>query len=476
MYINPQGSGQVLLFPYFSVNGGQSTLLTLVNRTDRAKYLKIQFREGFNGREVLDFNIAIAPHDAWTSTVFTSGADDAARVMTRDESCTAPDKPSWEAPFPGGGYQQSFLPFAYTGSNEDSGPTSLARTREGYLQVIELAELTGKLAAAASQRPLDCSSLQAIDPGSTELRPPGGGIAGSFAIVDAAEGTLFGGNATAIDDFSKVSLLSDFWLYQYLAGGNSRDGEVDAVLPAGGGKTTLTYSTLGAPSRAQDAVSALLMSDSIYGSMSRDAAAGSHTEWVLTAPTKNLYTDNQVLGLPLGQAGGALPPFEAVFGGERAGASCSGYAAQGYDFEGRAFTFQEDPEFSAVKPMPTQLPQHALCFATNVVHFSDSAKDGSTPLLGSRLGSKLWNPSSPVASASVSIAFGQRPGVIRSYNVLPPGNAGPALRGLPLIGFEAVRYVNGNIAPGALASFTTASPLGAEVVCSTARGVPVACP
>ena len=476
MYINPQGSGQVLLFPYFGVNSGQSTLLTLVNRTDRAKYLKIQFREGYNSRVVLDFNIALAANDAWTSTIFASDTEGAARIMTRDESCTAPDKPAWEAPFPGGGYQQSFLPFSYTGVHEDSGPTNAVRMREGHFEVIELAELGGKLAAAASQHPLDCPSLQALDPWSTDLHPPGGGIAGSFAIVDAAEGTLFGGTATAIDDFSKIHLISELGMIEYLAAGNSRDGEVDAVLPAGSGGTTLTYSTLGTPSRAADALSALLMSDSIYGTMSREAASGSFTEWVLTAPTKFLYTDNEVLGLPLGSTSGALPPFEAVFGGALPGGSCSRYTARAYDLEGRAFAFQEDPEFSLVKPAPGLHPQHALCFATNVVHFSELAKDGATPLLGSKLGSKLWNPSSPIEAANVRIDLGARPGMNRAYNVLPAGSSGPALRGLPLIGFEAVRYVNGDVAPGTLASYATASPLGAEVVCSTASGVPVDCP
>jgi hypothetical protein len=168
-----------------------------------------------------------------------------------------------------------------------------------------------------------------------------------------------------------------------------------------------------------------------------------------------------------------LPPFEEIFADVHPGGSCSRYTASAHDREGRTVTFFEDPEFSAGPP--GQHPQHALCYATNIVHFSDRAADGTTPLLGSRLGSKLWNPSPDVSTASVRIDVGARPGT-NAFNVLPAGIAGPALRGLPLIGFEAVRYVNGNVTPGTLANYTQASPLRTKIVCATANGAPVVCP
>lgn len=475
MYVNPQGSGQLLLFPYFTVNAGQSTLLTLVNTTDRAKYLNIKFREGYNSRAVLEFRIVLAPQDAWTSTVFSTDDAGAARIMTRDLSCTSPDKPEWEAPFPGGGYQQPFLPFAYVQSNADTGPTGPTRTREGHVEVVEIAELVGALGAAAAQRPMNCAPLRVVSPNSPDLRPPAGGIYGNFAVVDVAEGTLFGGSATAIDDFSKTVLMSETAsLIEYLAAGNSRTGEADAILPAGAGATTLTYPNTGASARGGDALSALLMSDTVYGSMNREASVGSHTEWVLTAPTKFLYTDNQVLGLPPGQRA-ARPPFEAVFGAGIPGTSCSGYRARGYDREGREVVFLQDMEF--ITPPAGWLPQHSLCYATNVVFFSDAFTRTATPLLGSVLGTKLWNPSPAVETANVRLMFGERPpGGAGGFNLLPAGTRGPALRGLPLIGFEAVRYVNGNVTPGTLANYTMSLPLRAKVVCASDSGAVVACP
>ncbi|WP_257388762.1 hypothetical protein [Tahibacter caeni] len=462
MYLNPQGSGQVLLFPYYSVNAGQSTLLSLVNGSERAKYLHVQFREGYNGRSVLDFKLVLAPHDAWTATVFTTGGG--AVLMTRDESCTAPDKNSWAAPFPGGGHQQPFLPYAYIDGRADGGPTTIARTREGLFEIVEVAELSGPLADAASgSHPPNCAPLQLIDPASPYVHPPGGGLYGDFAIVDVAEGTLFGGRATAVDDYSQIALVSDTAsLLDYLSIGNSRAGEVDAVVATGSGRTTLTYATQGALNYGGiNALSALLMADSVQGAMSREAGVGSHTEWVLSAPTKSPYTDPELLDLP-SPAAAAIPPFDEVFGRQHDGASCSSYVAAAYDREGRAVSFIQDPELAVVDPRAR--PQHALCFAANVVHFSDLPADGATPLLGSLLGSKLWNPAPTVETANVRLTLGARSGsAVR--NVLPAGLRGPALRGLPLIGFEAVRYVNGNVAPGVLANYTMAAPLRGTPVC-----------
>lgn len=471
MYINPQGTGEVLLFPYYTVNSSQSTLLTLVNTTNAAKVFKVKFREGFNSRDVLDFHLFIGPNDSWTATVFALQPGDGASIMTRDESCTAPDKAQWAAPFLGGGYQQPFLPFAYIDDNRDGAPTSITRTREGHFEIVELAELAGPLAAAVTGlHPPNCAPLQAIDPTSPHLRPPGGGVYGNFAIVDVAEGTLFGGNAVAIDDFSQVPLVTDTAsLIDWLGAGSSRPGEVDAQIPVDGGYTTLTYANVGAPQYGgPNAVSALIMADSVFGSMSREAGVGSHTEWVLTSPTKFFYTDNQRLGVPLGRPG-AVPPFEQTFGEGGIGASCVRYAPGGFDREGRPVQFAKE------SPPIVTLPQHALCYATNVVHFSTLPDDGATPMLGSRLGSKVWNPTPATETANVRLQLGVRPGST-ARNILPAGLRGPALRGLPVIGFEAVRYINGNVSPGVLANYTMATPLRAGVACVNAAGTQIECP
>ena len=61
--LNPDGLGQVLIYPYYTVNKGQDTLFTVVNTTAIGKAVKVRFLEGYNSREVLDFNLFLSPHD-----------------------------------------------------------------------------------------------------------------------------------------------------------------------------------------------------------------------------------------------------------------------------------------------------------------------------------------------------------------------------------------------------------------------------
>ena len=67
--LNPDGLGQVLIYPYYTVNAGNSTLLSVVNTTDEVKAVKVRFLEALNSREVLDFNLYLSPFDVWTGAV-----------------------------------------------------------------------------------------------------------------------------------------------------------------------------------------------------------------------------------------------------------------------------------------------------------------------------------------------------------------------------------------------------------------------
>ena len=68
--INPDGLGQVLIYPYYTVNGGNATLLSVVNTSEDAKAVKVRFMEGQNSQEVLDFNLYMSPFDVWVAAIF----------------------------------------------------------------------------------------------------------------------------------------------------------------------------------------------------------------------------------------------------------------------------------------------------------------------------------------------------------------------------------------------------------------------
>ena len=65
--LNSDGVGQVLVYPYYTVNNGINTLISVVNTTDQVKAVKVRFLEGKNSRECLDFNLYLSPYDVWTA-------------------------------------------------------------------------------------------------------------------------------------------------------------------------------------------------------------------------------------------------------------------------------------------------------------------------------------------------------------------------------------------------------------------------
>ena len=90
LHLSANGSGQVLLFPYYTVNSDNQTLISIVNSTDRGKATRLFFREGRNSRVAMELSIYLAPYDVWTASVFSIEQSGAANIVTNDNSCTVP--------------------------------------------------------------------------------------------------------------------------------------------------------------------------------------------------------------------------------------------------------------------------------------------------------------------------------------------------------------------------------------------------
>jgi hypothetical protein len=357
-----------------------------------------------------------------------------------------------------GGPSQEFLPFDYVTVNEDGGPTSADRTREGYFDIVERAELAGDLGVAASQR--DCAAFQdlTVIAANPAIRPPSGGLRGSFAVVNVAQGTILGGNATAIEGFSATPLLSTTVTpdrYDTFAAVNAGGSAIEAQILTGGTRVDLLYQT----NRSVDALSAVLMTDALLGDVTRETGLGSNSEWVVTAPTKRFHADGD-------RALTQLAPFAERFGATTPAAACTGFTAAMHDRNGRSVVLT-----SGAPGSPPAGP--ALCHATNVVTFGHGTGPLGSAVLGSAFAVPLVNPDPPAETGSLELTLGYS-GAPRTF--LPAGTIGPGLRGLPVIGFEAVKYVNGNVTPGVLANYTLGRPLNTTASCTSASGAAIACP
>src|SRR5687768_5700186 len=121
--LNPDGIGQALVYPYYTVNGGNQTILSVVNTSEDVKAVKVRFLESRNSREVLDFNLYLSEFDVWTGAVFRAeAATGRAGLVTNDNSCTVPQiKGNTSLPLLGTLRYAPFLNFGYTGTNNDGG-------------------------------------------------------------------------------------------------------------------------------------------------------------------------------------------------------------------------------------------------------------------------------------------------------------------------------------------------------------------
>jgi hypothetical protein len=110
--------------------------------------------------------------------------------------------------FPELGFADVFVNYAYSGSNDDKAGTSLDRTREGYVEIIEMGNVTGATATAITHvgGVPPASPLCSLPSASADTIPGTGGLFGSMTLINVLKGEDFGIDATALDGFSSTAL------------------------------------------------------------------------------------------------------------------------------------------------------------------------------------------------------------------------------------------------------------------------------
>lgn len=499
--LNPDGLGQVLIYPYFTVNAGNQTLVSVVNTTNRVKAVKVRFLEGRNSKEVLDFNLYMSPFDTWAGAVFDEGAQGTGpgNLVTGDTSCTVPRLVG----------NVPFRNYAYTGPNQDfpsnnTAPPaavlgSLERTREGHIEMIEMGLLQNGTGAAqlaeeathnqngqvSGQVPLNCTALvNAWNPQvgvwggltgnpQTNIDTPAGGLFGAGALVDTADGTMLAYNAEAIEGFYTNSAAPGALhtnpgsLLPQLTGYNNSGTTATAFIFANNGAAVISETFPVPPvNNLPDAVSLIFMHNNIYNEYNTEANIGVSSEWVITYPTKRFYVDRTVSP--------AFAPFTNIFRDN--GSACEEIDIQYFNREearpsGSDFCTLNplDPacaiDFSPLPPPGSIDPivGPVLCEEANVLSFNQSGVAAGNPsrILGGSYSRNLnlrasTDPGSTATYSSGWLRIGfDDPSTLAQEHVLTTPDSSQYF-GLPTIGFWAINVVNSSAQPGLLANYSGA--------------------
>jgi hypothetical protein len=462
VHVNPDGTGQVLLYPYYTVrsDGGvpaaspeyYDNYLSIVNSTNSTKAVKVRILEGKNSREVLDFNLYLSPYDVWTGGIVRTATGGG--LISGDNSCVVPTT-LFSIKDPAallGGASPSlnhFKNFEYSGTKADGGPADYDRGREGYIEVIEMGDVTnptvtGWVKHGASGVPANCPAVGTVASDSNmavNISRPTGGLFGRAAIVNVASGSDFSYDAVAIDDWSNVNQYTPAGsTFPRLSGGGAGGASnTTSNVFTGGGVVTDNWG-VGAIAAA-DAISATMMHSEVYNEFNVLKATASGTDWVVTFPTKKLYVN--------AGPGAARQPFSNNYNN----ANCGGASGAPDQFSYAIYNREEQvPGIAPGIVLPSPLPpagaptENLMCYEANVLTFNPGSS-----LFGSTNGLNI-DPTKVLVDAAggavkpdnetgwVSIAFNQ----IQQVLVAPSGRR---YIGLPVVGFMAEDYLNATARP-----------------------------
>jgi hypothetical protein len=316
--INQQGLGEVLIYPYYTVNNGLNTLYTLVNTTDQPKAVKISFHEGDVGLEVFSMHVYLRSYDSWSGAVLPSlsfqvGHEDepTANHFSLDNSIV------WYGQNTGGEFFTDLIDADLDPENHH-----LSRLREGYFQAIEMGVFTGVAAAliednTAYSRGVIYDAWETGEWGWEPLLPPTGGLTGGGHLINVNEGMFFSYDALALQNFWEgPGLFTEPGSAQPDLDSGSTTSRV--LLPDG----TLATSEW---SSGYQAVSAVLMRARLHNEYTRDTSIQGKTDWVVSFPTKYFHVT---------EPAGPVAPFSQAWDGS---SSCDQFDATLFDRQSNEF-------------------------------------------------------------------------------------------------------------------------------------------
>lgn len=329
--LNPTvtGVGHILTVPYFTTQGTNKTLLNIVNTDNiNGKAVKLRYRGAQNSDDVFDITIYLSPGDAWTAEV--AAAEDGSgisRLVTSDTSCTLP-------------YKQDIKDLGGKFKTDRVRDASAAQTREGYIEILNTADVPPTLVAAATgalgatANPLYAAIKHATS-GATSGTPtcatavldlqendlelfgatansfnnrgynyPTGGLFANWTVVNVAGFASFSGNATAVraENAGANGVGNIVWFPQTSAAqANGINANLAATLSAdplllGGAVISAKYDYPDLSTPYTGAVAPAVQATNLTAALATAAVSnefitgnGFSTDWILSQPTRRYH-------------------------------------------------------------------------------------------------------------------------------------------------------------------------------------------
>jgi hypothetical protein len=392
-----------------------------------------------------------------------------------------------------------------TDADESFDNTGEDREQIGYVEVIEMGQIdpnatavvdpktgdgyTKKNVAAAIKHgadgvPADCSIPVAgwsvisgasgkwltecgagcLLQGTSEFLPTwnGGGLYGLGTVINVSEGTSFGEDAVAIEQMITAGVAGSALHYEpgsIKPNFNDQSVTSSALVSVPGQGAPMVASFTQAGDQKFETISALFMSDEVMNDYIIDPAIAAQTDWVLTFPTKTFHINSGTATLADGENEiigtdrlGVYNPFEVIWNGQTA---CEPSTLAVYDRE-EAYVPPggDEPDFSPAPPAQGPADDLLLCYEVTVLQFGDESvtnNDSTVTGVGALLGDYVdgWanldlGPNAAYASKYVyhTTATGTKKYYDFERTLIADDKA---FEGLPVTGFAAIEYTNGNL-------------------------------
>jgi len=429
------GVGHINILPYYSVQSGNTTLISIANTDEvNGKAVKVRFRGAQFSDDVFDFQVFLSPADVWTAAVTLDGT--VARLATSDKSCTLPVS-----------VNQPFVTARLLDANKAQG------TREGYVEIINMGDIAPASALFTATKHVNgvapCTTSVLIGNAATPndltglLTAPTSGLTSFATIINVASSKAFTIPGTALVQSTAVPVR--YSRQANLTIGTASFGSVppafapaqtaDSVFDTATGDVTMyefDLPDLSTPYGAATAAAQLaelqtaLAKASVVTEYATDDSILASTDVVLSQPTRRYYytwTDTPAAGTDplrtLATVAGATGPYTGLAAATN---SITVAAPTVYDREERTVV---DQSSIVISPNPQGSATWTLIGEVSVV----SINNGSAP--------------SGALKANITAqdyTFAYNDGLVR-LSTTNQANGAP----LPVIGFTAVNVFNSSV-------------------------------